>query len=180
MLLLKGSDIINIFKYFRHNSSSKYEFKIKILFITTIVFSFLYLFLEDIDFQGLNIVQEKIKDELIEKTVKKEIDKNIPEAFRNNYNEINYKSSSGSQMLPDKSSDLQMEMATEEVKEEIKEEELQADNIEPSILKKFFNRIYFSINTGCLLGYGDIYPISTIAKLFAMIQSTITILLILY
>lgn len=180
MLYLRGNDIINIFKYFRHNSYSKYEFKIKILFITTIIFSFLYLFLEDIDFQGLNIVQEKIKDELIEKTVEKEIDANIPEAFRNNYNENNYKSYSGSQMLPDKSSDLQMEMATEEVKEEIKEEELQAENIEPSIMKKFFNRIYFSINTGCLLGYGDIYPISVLAKLFAMIQSMITIMLILY
>ena len=73
-----------------------------------------------------------------------------------------------------------MEMATEEVKENIKDDELQAENITPSIFKKFFNRIYFSINTGCLLGYGDIYPISILAKLFAMIQAMITIMLILY
>ena len=73
-----------------------------------------------------------------------------------------------------------MEMATEEVKDNIIEDELQADNITPSILKRFFNRIYFSINTGCLLGYGDIYPISILAKLFAMIQAMITIMLILY
>ena len=183
MLYLRGNDMVNIFNYFRHNSSSKYQFKIKILFLTTIIFSFVYLFLEDTDFQGLNIVQEKIKDELIEKTVEKEIDENVPEAFRNNYNSGSGTGSgtgSGSQMLPNKSSNLQMEMATEEVKDNIIEDELQADNITPSILKRFFNRIYFSINTGCLLGYGDIYPISILAKLFAMIQAMITIMLILY
>lgn len=181
MLYLRGNDMVNIFNYFRHNSSSKYQFKIKILFLTTIIFSFVYLLLEDTDFQGLNIVQEKIKDELIEKTVEKEIDENVPEAFRSNYgSEFGPKSGSGSQLLPNKSSNIQMDKATEEVKKDIKEEELQAENIKPSLLKKFFNRIYFSINTGCLLGYGDIYPISILAKLFAMIQAMITIMLILY
>ena len=183
MLYLRGNDMVNIFNYFRHNSSSKYQFKITILFLTTIIFSFMNLFLEDTAFQGLNIVQEKIKDELIKKTVKREIDENVPEAFRNNYNSGSGSGTgtgSGSQMLPNKSSDLQMEMATEEVKDNIIEDELQAENITPSMFKKFFNRIYFSINTGCLLGYGDIYPISILAKLFAMIQAMITIMLILY
>jgi hypothetical protein len=185
MLYFRGNIITNIINYFKHNKSSKYEFKIKILFATTILFSFLYLLLEDIDFQGLNVVQEKIKDELIEKTVEKEIDENVPEAFRSNYESefgpgSGPGSGSGSQMLPNKSSNIQMDKATEEVKKDIKEEELQAENIKPSLLKKFFNRIYFSINTGCLLGYGDIYPISILAKLFAMIQAMITIMLILY
>ena len=179
MLYFRGNIITNIINYFKHNKSSKYEFKIKILFATTILFSFLYLLLEDIDFQGLNVVQEKIKDELIEKTVEKEIDENVPEAFRSNYGS-EFGPKSGSQMLPNKSSNIQMDKATEEVKKDIKEEELQAENIKPSLLKKFFNRIYFSINTGCLLGYGDIYPISFLAKLFAMIQAMITIMLILY
>jgi len=179
MLYFRGNIITNIINYFKHNKSSKYEFKIKILFATTILFSFLYLLLEDIDFQGLNVVQEKIKDELIEKTVEKEIDENVPEAFRSNYGS-EFGPESGSQMLPNKSSNIQMDKATEEVKKDIKEEELQAENIKPSLLKKFFNRIYFSINTGCLLGYGDIYPISILAKLFAMIQAMITIMLILY
>jgi len=170
MLLFRGTDLLKIYKFFRHSSQNKYEFKIKTLFLTTVIFSILYLFLDDLDFSGVNIVQEKIKDELIEKTVEKEIDENVPEAFRNQ----------GSELLPDKSSDLQIEIATEEVKDEVKKEDLQAENIEPSLIMKFFNRLYFSINTGCLLGYGDIYPVSSIAKIMAMIQAMITILLILY
>ena len=170
MLLFRGTDLLKIYKFFRHGSHNKFEFKIKTLFLTTILFSILYLFLDDLDFSGVNIVQEKIKDELIEKTVEKEIDENVPEAFRNK----------GSELLPDKSSDLQIEMATEEVKDEVKKEDLQAESIQPSISMKFFNRFYFSINTGCLLGYGDIYPVSTFAKFLAMIQAMITILLILY
>lgn len=170
MLLFRGTDLLKIYKFFRHGSHNKYEFKIKTLFISTILFSLLYLFLDDLDFSGVNIVQEKIKDELIEKTVEKEIDENVPEAFRNK----------GSELLPDRNSDLQMDIATEEVKDEVKKDDLQAESIEPSISMKFFNRFYFSINTGCLLGYGDIYPVSSSAKILAMIQAMITILLILY
>ena len=120
MLLFRGTDLLNIYKFFRHSSQNKYQFKIKTLFLTTVIFSILYLFLDDLDFSGVNIVQEKIKDELIEKTVEKEIDENVPEAFRNQ----------GSELLPDKSSDLQIEIATEEVKDEVKKEDLQAENIE--------------------------------------------------
>ena len=170
MFLFRGTDLLKIYKFFRHGSHNKYQFKIKTLFISTILFSILYLFLDDLDFSGVNIVQEKIKDELIEKTVEKEIDQNVPEAFRNK----------GSELLPDRNSDLQMDIATEEVKDEVKKDDLQAESIEPSILMKFFNRFYFSINTGCLLGYGDIYPVSPSAKILAMIQAMITILLILY
>jgi len=170
MLLFRGTDLLQIFKYFRHSSHNKYEFKLKTLLVTTITFSILYLFLDDMNFSGVNVVQEKIKDELIEKTVEKEIDENVPEAFRNK----------GSELLPDRNSDLQIEMATEEVKDEVRKTDLKAESIEPSLQSKFLNRLYFSINTGCLLGYGDIYPVSNIAKLFAMIQAIITLLLILY
>ena len=62
-------------------------------------------------------------------------------------------------------------MATEEVKEEVKKEDLQVQSIEPS-LSVIFNRFYFSINTGCLLGYGDICPCEKYiyTKFLAMIQ----------
>ena len=120
MLLFRGTDLLKIYKFFRHGSHNKFEFKIKTLFATTILFSILYLFLDDLDFSGVNVVQEKIKDELIEKTVEKEIDENVPEAFRNQ----------GSELLPNKSSDLQMDIATEEVKDEVKKGDLQAESIE--------------------------------------------------
>ena len=170
MIYMRSNELIKLFNFFRHNSHNKYEFKIKTLILVTVTFSLMYLFLDDLDFHGVNVVQEKIKDELIEKTVEKEINENVPEAFKNK----------GSNLLPNRSSDLQIEMATEEVKDDVKSKDLQAENIEPSLIKKYFNRLYFSINTGCLLGYGDIYPVGNIAKFLAMVQAFITISLILY
>ena len=180
MLYLRAGDLINAFKYFKHTSDNKFEFKIKTLFICTIFFSIVYLFLDDLDFHGVNVVQEKIKDELIEKTVKKEINENVPEAFQNKESDTILMKNNNNNLLPDKTSDLKLEIATEEIKEEVTDEDLQAENIEPSLVKKFFNRVYFSINTGCLLGYGDIYPLSIAAKTLAMTQAFVTIMLILY
>ena len=42
-----------------------------------------------------------------------------------------------------------------------------------------FNRFYFAVTTGCLIGYGDIYPITNTSKTLAIIQSLLTVGLIL-
>ena len=55
------------------------------------------------------------------------------------------------------------------------------DKIEtPSSIQKYFDRLYFSIITACLLGYGDIYPTTNVAKILTAIQSLLTVCLILY
>ena len=66
------------------------------------------------------------------------------------------------------------------VKQEIEDKELVSEKIDVPLSQKFFNRVYFSISTGTLLGYGDIYPTTNICKLIAMIQSLFTIALIVY
>ena len=63
---------------------------------------------------------------------------------------------------------------------EVTSQELTLDKIKPPLWQKYFNRLYFAVSSGCLLGYGDVYPISNIAKFFTMIQALITVTLIVY
>jgi len=140
--------------------------KILSLFFSMAIFSIIYLILDDEHFSGVNYIKEKIKEEVIKKEVEKKVDQNErSEPFTGfSYNNI----------------DKQLEQTTEEVKQEIKETEFVSNKIDVSIYQKFFNRIYFSISTGTLLGYGDIYPTTNVCKLIAMMQSLFTIALIVY
>ena len=45
-------------------------------------------------------------------------------------------------------------------------------------MEKYFDSLYFSIVTGCLLGYGDVYPLTTKCKFTSMIQALLTIIII--
>ena len=73
-----------------------------------------------------------------------------------------------------------LEQATKETEKEVKETELEPEQVKPSTLKKYMNRLYFAIVTGCLLGYGDIYPVSNTSKLLAGLQGILTVSLIIY
>ena len=140
--------------------------KILSLFVSIAVFSVLYLILDDEHFSGVNYIKEKIKEEVIKKKVEKKIDDN---SGLENF--TGYEYSNVDQQLTD---------TTEDVKKEIDTKELVPEKIDVPIYQKFYNRIYFSISTGTLLGYGDIYPTTNICKLIAMIQSLFTITLIVY
>jgi SOS response regulatory protein OraA/RecX len=121
----------------------------------------LYLFLDDTHFSGINKLQQIMRDEIIKKEVKKTV---LVETFSNN------KLNTEKDDAIDKSKD--------EVKQSVIHDELTPSKIDQSLLQKTYNRFYYSIITGCLLGYGDIYPISNIAKLMSMTQSFVTISLI--
>ena len=69
---------------------------------------------------------------------------------------------------------------TDDTKIAVEEQELDPEQIKPSIFQQLFNRFYFSVITGCLLGYGDIYPVTNISKSCSLLQSLITVILILY
>ena len=53
------------------------------------------------------------------------------------------------------------------------------ESLKPTLIQSLYNRLYFSVSTGTLLGYGDIVPITNTSKLLSMIQSICTIALIL-
>ena len=63
--------------------------------------------------------------------------------------------------------------------ESVKCKSVEVDNEAGTISQQLYDRLYFSITTGTLLGYGDIVPITNTSKLLSMIQSICTIALIL-
>ena len=141
-------------KGFTINNVKKYHLKIIGLFVLIFLFSILYSFLDSTHFQGINPLQDKIKD----KIVKRETDDVIKESFQY--------------------VDQDKRKVTEDIEKVVKDEE---DKIErPSSIQNFFDRLYFSIITACLLGYGDIYPTTNTTKTLSAIQSLLTVCLILY
>jgi hypothetical protein len=140
-------------------NKNKYHLKIIGLIGVIVLFSFFYLALDTTHFQGINPVQDKVKDDIVERESKKV----SLESFQ--YNNIN----SGQEN-------------SQELKQNIEEQvEAEEEKIQrPTIFQNLFDRFYFSTITACLLGYGDIYPATNIAKSLAALQSFLTVCLILY
>lgn len=138
-----------------HNRIRKYHLKIFGLFLLIFIFSIIYAFLDSSHFQGINPLQDKIKDEIVERETKDVIN----ESYQN-----------------------YIDQDTKEVKENVeKVVQTEEKKIErPSPYQHYFDRLYFSIITACLLGYGDIYPATNTVKCLTAIQSLLTVSLILY
>ena len=145
--------------------------KIYILMTIILFFTFIYMFLDDKNFSGLNIIQELLKEELLKEKVKIEIKNKIFEGMTNlnSYNDNKYNDS--------EDETKEIKKAVKKVSDQIDKEEIK---IKPSLLQQFFNRLYFSVSTGCLLGYGDIYPITNVAKFLSIVQAILTVSLIIY
>jgi hypothetical protein len=139
------------------------SYKIVLLFLITVLFTLLYMLLDDSHFSGLNKIQETIKDELIKKKLEHQVDKAIVENFVKENDVLK---------------NIKIDQATRNVERKVDSQDLSPENIEPSVLQKFFNRLYFSISTSTLLGFGDIYPVTNISKTFVMMQSISTLILI--
>ena len=140
-----------IVSYLRYKN--KYHLKIYGLIGLIVLFSFFYLALDTTHFQGINPVQDKVKDDIVERESKK----------------VSLESFQG-------------EQNSQELKQNIEEQvEAEEDKIQrPTFFQNLFDRFYFSTITACLLGYGDIYPATNIAKSMAALQSFLTVCLILY
>lgn len=143
------------------------SYKIVLLFTITLLFTLLYMLLDDSHFSGLNKIQETIKDELIKKKVEQQVEKAVVENF---VKEESFEN--------DVLKNIKIDQATRNVERDVDTKELAPENIEPTITQKLFNRLYFSISTSTLLGFGDIYPITNISKIFVMMQSISTLILI--
>tara|TARA_Y100000992_G_C21270607_1_gene496615 strand:+ start:1877 stop:2377 length:501 start_codon:yes stop_codon:yes gene_type:complete len=152
---------------------NKYS-KIYVLIFLMLFFSIIYMLLEDNHFEGVNKFKEIVKEEVI----KDKVQEKIKESFNNlnNYYENNKIINSKKELKQEKI----IEKATKEGEKETETQELDTANVNPSLTNKYLNRLYFSIITGCLLGYGDIYPVTNISKIITSIQGLLTIILIIY
>ena len=141
----------------------KYKQKILALLILVIFYTIIYSFLDNIHFEGINPVQDKLKEDKVEEK-KDELIGNA-----GNYGREYYENN---KVLVEKKN---LEKTTEK---EVNEEKEKLER--PSILQHIFDRFYFSMITACLLGYGDIHPSTNILKMIVASQSFITLCLILY
>jgi len=147
------------------------KMKILLLLLFVVVFSLIYMFLDDKHFSGVNVIKETIKKQAIEKEIEKKTTDGplLTESFYQ-FEEVG--------KVDDAEVEKEIDKASKEVDKEIKEEDLTVDKIDSSAYQRLFDRLYFSLVTSSLLGYGDIYPVTNISKTIVMIQSFFTISLI--
>jgi hypothetical protein len=151
--------------------------KLNTLLVSVIIFSIIYTVLDDKHFSGVNVIKEKIKEEVIKKEIEskvKESENSESEPFIGS-NVENYYG-----LMKEAELEKTIDEAKEEVEEEVEEEELIPEKIEQPLSQRFFNRTYFSFTTATLLGFGDIFPVTNICKFIVMIQAFITVGLIVF
>mgnify|MGYP002023236980 FL=1 len=135
--------------------------RFNLLMLQIVLFSVLYLFLDDSHFSGINTLEEMIRTELIQRKIDPIIEKEVAENFENSEN-------------PEK----EIEKTAEKITKNLEKNEVIESLTKPSLFDQFFKRLYFSFVTGTTLGYGDIFPNSTICKTITIIQLVTTILLL--
>ena len=145
--------------------------KLYILVLSIIAFSFIYMILDDKHFSGVNSVKDTIKKEVIKKKVENEV-QNTHEITENFYLFEN------NELETEANVSKEIGKVAEQAKQEVKEEDLTVENLDISLSQKLFDRVYFSINTSTLLGYGDIFPTTNLSKTLVMCQSLLTVSLI--
>jgi len=146
----------------------RYILKVSSLLLLIIFFTFIYLLLDNSHFAGLNPIQDKLKDNEIEEKTDEIIKETIPD--------IGVVEPFYTIRDIDNTDDPKEEI--QENIEKVAEEEktkLETDTFS----QRFFDRLYFSIITACLVGYGDIYPSSNVLKTIVSAQTLTTICLIL-
>ncbi len=139
--------------------------KLNTLLVFVLFFSLIYMVLDDKHFSGVNFIKETIKEEVIKKKIGKKIQENLEPFYT----------------TPDMNSanvEHELNKAATAAEKEMREEDLTVEKIETPVFQRLFDRFYFSTTTSTLLGYGDIYPVTNISKIIVMIQSLLTVSLI--
>lgn len=150
--------------------------KIFVLIVLIVIFSIFYLFLDDSHFSGVNFIKETIKEEVIKQEIEKKVKnvKNVPDTDNQKIIEDFYVIDNDNKVNIDK----QLDKATKEIEKDTTKTELTKEKIDTPPYQHIFDRLYFSVITTTLLGYGDVYPVSNICKLITMFQSLLTVSLI--
>lgn len=146
----------------------KYLIKISSLFVSIIFFAMIYSLLDNSHFEGINPIQDKLKEQEIEE---KTDEINQEASFEAFYSPLL------SQTKTENEEETQEEIK-ENVKKVVEDDEQKLKS--GSFYQNFFDKLYFSVITACLVGYGDIYPSTNVVKIIVSIQTLTTLSLILY
>lgn len=145
--------------------------KVFLIILNMLLFAIIYSFFNDSDWKGLNPVKEVVKDEIIREKAEADLDKDTL-----NYNKglnTGLEGMSNIYMSNNKNNNIEISNVKKEV-----EEDLKSSKHELTFFEYIFNRLYFSVVTGCLLGYGDIYPETLRLKGFVALQALTTLIII--
>ena len=149
------------------------KYKVILVLISMFFFSFTYMFISDDEWFGVNKIKDIVKDEAVREKVEDiEITQKEIINFQNVEGFVDFSNLFDEYKKPTET--------TAEIISEIGKVEREADKerVIKSPFEKYFNRLYFSIVTGCLLGYGDIYPESMRLKAIVTVQALLTIIII--
>ena len=146
-------------------SKNKALNKVILLIISFFIYGLIYFFFcYDTEFKGINIVKDRLREEVVEKYIEKvkthqlslESEKEVAKKLQGGHVNPQYDEKLSSEVDPD------VKAVSETV---TKKDSLQS----------FFDRFYFSVVTGTTLGYGDIQPASNKVKILTLAQLMTTI-----
>lgn len=140
--------------------------KVFLIVLNMLFFAVLYSFFNDSDWKGLNPVKEVVKDEIIREKTEADLSKDT----------LNYSIGLNTE-LEGMASSRNNRIQISNVKKEV-EEDLRSSKHKLTTFEYLFNRLYFSVVTGCLLGYGDIYPRTLRLKGLVALQALTTLIII--
>jgi len=153
--------------------SNKNIFKIKLLVFSIILFSILYSFLGDSNFKGLNLIEDELENKLAKEQLNLDLKRIYKEKFKNLINTLQEEDQE--ENIEDEDYHKKRIKSVQDIINNIKNKK-----ITQSIYIRYYNRLYFTVVTACLLGYGDIHPNTIICKFFAMLQALITVFIIVF
>jgi hypothetical protein len=149
------------------------KYKVILVLISMLLFSFIYMLVSDDEWYGINRMKDIVRDEVAREKVEEEV--------QDTEEIVNFRNIEGFDHY-----DKMFENGTKKSNNETElisaidkaEEEVNTESIVKTPFENYFNRLYFSIVTGCLLGYGDIYPESIRLKGLVTVQALLTIIII--
>ena len=153
--------------------SNKNIFKIKLLVFSIILFSILYSFLGDSNFKGLNLIEDELENKLAKEQLNLDLKRIYKEKFKNLINTLQEEDQE--ENIEDEDYHKKRIKSVQDIINNIKNKK-----ITQPIYIRYYNRLYFTVVTACLLGYGDIHPNTIICKFFAMLQALITVFIIVF
>lgn len=145
------------------------HFKVVYVLLNMFIFSIVYMFISDDEWFGVNKIKDIVKDEATRDKIDE--DKNIIEGAKIYEGYSNFSEFFVNEVKTDVIAEI------DKVEKDV-ENQFKQKTIEKTLMEMYFNRLYFSIVTGCLLGYGDIYPESMRLKALVSVQALLTIIII--
>lgn len=151
------------------------------LIVSIILFAFVYFFLDDSHFSGINALNEAIREEILKRNATKQLKEEfIPKIQENPGNPGKLKKNEIIDVnIVNKREEKEIKKSTLDIKTQLKDVELEKA-IKPSPFQKLLDRLYLSAVTGTTVGYGDIYPRTNLCRMIVMLQLIVSISIVFF